>query len=61
MKNIESNYVKDITTPIYGCPEISKFGQSTLKNTQDKFQLHFTTSYAITIKKKKKKKKKKKS
>ena len=52
MKNIESNYVKDVTTPIYGCPEISKLGQSTLENTQDKFKLHFTTSYAITIKKK---------
>ena len=22
MKNIESNYVKDVTIPIYGCPEI---------------------------------------
>ncbi len=22
MKNIGSNYVKDVTTPIYGCPEI---------------------------------------
>ena len=52
MKDIESNYVKDVTTPIYGCPEISKLGQSTLENTQDKIQLHFTTSYAITIKKK---------
>ena len=46
MKNIVSNYVKDVTTPIYGCPEIRS--KSTLENTQDKFQLHFITSYAIT-------------
>ena len=26
---------------------VQKLGQSTLENTLDKFQLHFTTSYAI--------------
>ena len=29
---------------------VQKLGQSTLENTQDQFQLHFTTSYAITKK-----------
>ena len=29
---------------------VQKFGRSTLENTQDKFQLNFTTSYANTNK-----------
>ena len=36
---------------------VQKLGESTLENTQDKFQLHFTTSYAITKQKTKKNKK----
>ena len=38
MKNIESNYVKDVTIPIYLFMAVQKLGQSTLENTQDKFQ-----------------------
>ena len=44
MQNIGSNYVKDVTTPIYPFMVVQKLGQSTLENTQDKFQLHFITS-----------------
>ena len=37
----------DVTTPIYDCPEIRSEYTGT---TQDKFQTHFTTSYATTKK-----------
>ena len=48
MKNIESNNVKDVTTPIHGYPDIrSKY---TGDHTRQ-FQPHFTTSYATTKKK----------